>query len=386
MRLTAQALAKYKPPGKADHIVFDDDIAGFGLRFREGRRSWIFQYAIGSGAGRITRRVKIGDCPALSPGKAREEAADLHAKVHLHGDPALERRKNRVEAGNTFSNLFDQYLDFKQKELRPRSFVEVRRHLMVNAKPLHSLPLVSVDQRAIATRLDTLARRGAVAANRTRATLSAMFTWAVREGLAVSNPVANTNRREERRRDRVLSADELYKIWQALRDDDFGTIIKLLMLTGQRASEIAGLRRSEIDFQRGLISLPGARTKNKRAHDIPMSLTAAALLRPRAGRDTVFGRLSAPFSGWGAAKAALDARIGPMTHWVIHDLRRTVATGMADIGIQPHIIEAVLNHVSGHKGGIAGIYNRAQYATERAQALARWDEHLRGVVDMRGHQ
>jgi hypothetical protein len=86
MRLTAQALAKHRPPDKSDYIVFDDDIAGFGLRFREGRRSWVFQYAIGSGAGRITRRV--GDYPALSPAKAREEAANLHAKVHLHGDPA----------------------------------------------------------------------------------------------------------------------------------------------------------------------------------------------------------------------------------------------------------------------------------------------------------
>jgi integrase len=212
-----------------------------------------------------------------------------------------------------------------------------------------------------------------------------MFTWAMREGLALSNPVANTNRREERARDRVLSADELHKIWRALRDDDSGTIVKLLMLTGQRANEIAGLRWDEIDFQRGLISLPGTRTKNKRPHDIPISPTVVSLLqsRVRTDRDSVFGRLSGPFSGWSATKAALDERTGPLKHWVIHDLRRSVATGMADIGIQPHIIEAVLNHVSGHKGGIAGIYNRAQYSTEKAQALARWDEHLRVLVGMR---
>ena len=125
LKLTAKELAKHRPTNKADYIVFDDDIAGFGLRFREGRQSWVFQYAIGTGADRITRRIKIGDYPALSPGKAREEAEDLHAKVYLHGDPAIERRKNRIEAGNTFGKLVEQYLQFKQRELRPRSFEEV---------------------------------------------------------------------------------------------------------------------------------------------------------------------------------------------------------------------------------------------------------------------
>jgi integrase len=386
MRLTAQALANHRPPDKSDYIVFDDDIAGFGLRFREGRRSWVFQYAIGSGAGRITRRIKIGDYPALSPAKAREEAANLHAKVHLHGDPAVERRKNRAEANNTFGSLVDRYLDFKRGRLRPRTFSEMRRHLLVQAKPLHNLPLAAVDQRAIAQRLDTTARAGAVTANRLRASLSSMFVWAMRQGLAVANPVVNTSRHPELSRDRVLSGDELRAIWHALRDDDFGVILKLLMLTAQRREEIGGLRWSEIDFERGVISIAGARTKNARPHSIPMSPTVTALLqaRPRTEREPVFGRGSGPFGGWSAAKAALDARTGPLKHWTIHDLRRTVATGMADIGIQPHIIEAVLNHVSGHRGGIAGIYNRAQYAAEKAQALARWDEHLRGVVGMRG--
>jgi integrase len=383
MKLTAQALAKFKWPDKPDHIVFDDGIAGFGLRKRDGRHSWLFQYAIGSGAERITRRIKIGDYPALSPAKAREEAEVLHAKVHLHGDPAIERRKNRIEAGKTFGKLVEQYLEFKEGQLRPRSFEEVRRHLEVNSKPLHSLPLVSVDQGAIAGRLNAVAKGGAIAANRTRASLSAMFVWAMGEGLAAVNPVINTNRREEKTRDRVLSAPELRTIWRALEDDDYGVIVKLLMLAGQRANEMAGLRWSEVDFRTGLISLPGERCKNGRHHDIAMADGVRSLLEARreAGdRDLIFGRGDGPFSGWSKAKAALDERTGPLKHWTIHDLRRSVATGMADIGIQPHVIEAVLNHVSGHKGGIAGIYNRAQYATEKAQALARWNEHLAGVI------
>src|SRR5262249_2461337 len=120
------------------------------LRSRDGRKTWVFQYAIGTGADRINRRIKIGDYPALSPGKARREAEDLHAKVHLHGDPAVERRRNRAEANKTFSWLAARYLSFKKNELRPRSFAEVARHLEHYAEPLHNLPLASIDQPAIA--------------------------------------------------------------------------------------------------------------------------------------------------------------------------------------------------------------------------------------------
>jgi integrase len=384
MKLTAKALATHKASNKSDYIVFDDEIAGFGLRFRDGRNSWVFQYAIGAGAERITRRIKIGDYPALSPARAREEAEDLHAKVHLHGDPAIERRKNRIEAGKTFEKLVQQYLDFKKDELRPRSFAEVKRHLEVNAKPLHSLPLVSVDQAVIAARLNTVAKNGAVAANRTRASLSAMFVWAMGEGLATANPVINTNRREEKTRDRVLSDAELRAIWHSLEDDDYGTIVKILILTGQRVNEIAGLRWSEIG--ESTITLAAERTKNARPHEISITATVGSLLESRDkvdGRDLIFGRGDGPFSGWSKAKAALDARASALKHWTLHDLRRTAATGMAGIGIQPHVIEAVLNHVSGHKGGIAGIYNRAQYSAEKAQALARWDEHVGAVVHQR---
>jgi integrase len=162
-------------------------------------------------------------------------------------------------------------------------------------------------------------------------------------------------------------------------------IVKLLMLSGQRASEIAGLDWAEVNFKQGLIFLPGERTKNGRPHNIPMSATVKSLLQSRdqSDRHLIFGQGEGPFSGWSKAKTALDRRTGPLKHWTVHDLRRSVATGMADIGIQPHIIEAVLNHVSGHKGGVAGIYNRSSYAAEKAQALALWDEHLTDVIQGR---
>jgi integrase len=218
--------------------------------------------------------------------------------------------------------------------------------------------------------------------------MSAMFAWSMREGLVLSNPVANTNKRDETPRERVLNDDELRAVWQALGNDQYGTIVKLLMLTGQRVNEIARLRWSEIDFDRCLISLPGTRTKNARPHDVPMAATVHLLLAAQQrdeGRDLVFGKGEGPFSGFSRCKEALDKAIaelngGPLAPWVLHDLRRSAATGMAELGIQPHVIEAVLNHVSGHKGGIAGIYNRAQYSAEKAQALARWDEHVGCIV------
>src|SRR5262249_28821601 len=165
-------------------------------------------------------------------------------------------------------------------------------------------------------------------------------------------------------------------------------IVKLLMLTGQRLNEIAGLRRSEVDFDRNLIALPGTRTKNGRPHDVPMSPTVRALLKAqpeREGRDLLFGKREGPFSGFSRCKTMLDKRITQMTGsalppWVVHDIRRSVATRMAERGVLPHVIEALLNHVSGHKSGVAGIYNLSTYEKEKALAVALWDEHLLAAV------
>jgi integrase len=221
-----------------------------------------------------------------------------------------------------------------------------------------------------------------------------MFVWGMTEELAAANPVISTRKREEKSRDRVLSDAELKVIWNAVDDDHYGAIIKLLMLTGQRANEIAGLRWSEIDFDRDVILLPAERTKNGRPHQVPMSGTVKEILgnagldvifsaQPRTeGRDLVFGYGVGPFSGWSKSKEALDAAIGNKiaAHWVPHDLRRTWATRMADLGVQPHVIEAVLNHVSGHRAGVAGIYNRAMYAKEKAEALNLWADHIAAVL------
>jgi integrase len=386
------------PAGKRDHIEFDDKIPGFGLRLREGgSRTWVFQYSLGT----KQRRIAIGKATALTPDKARELAADLHAKVRLGADPAAEKAVSKAQAANSFGLLVRRYLEFQEGNLRPRSFTEVSRHLESYAKSFHGLPGGSIDRRTIADRLNVIAKdSGAVTANRVRASLSAMFGWAMREGLAASNPVIDTNKREEKSRDRVLTNAELRSIWLSLEDDDYGAIIKLLILTGLRANEIAGLRWSEIHDD--TIVLPPDRVKNGRTHLVPLAPATRAILDSLPHRTTsdgklrelVFGRGDGPFSGWSKSKERLDEQIiervktekgkEAVLHWVPHDLRRTVATRMAeDLKIVPHVIEAVLNHVSGHKGGIAGVYNRATYLAEKKQALAMWADHLLAIVEGR---
>jgi integrase len=393
MKLTAKSVAVLKlPPGKTDHIEWDDDVAGFGLRLREGGgRSFVFQYKIG---GRH-RRLNLGAVSAIDVGKARETAKDLYARVRLGQDPAGEKTEAKVKAAETFAATAARFLEHQRLRLRPRSYPDVERHLLVHAKALHGLQLARVARRDIATVIAAVAENsGATTGNRVRTSLSTFFSWAMMRGLVESNPVVGTMRNRERSRERVLEPAELHAIWTNLAGDHFGAIIKLLALTGQRASEIAALCWSEV--RDNVIVLPSDRTKNHRVHVVPLSKTARAIIDAQSHRtnadgrprDLIFGLAEGPFSGWSNSKEKLDARIKeatgkPLPHWTPHDLRRTAATGMAELGIQPHVIEAVLNHISGHRAGVAGIYNRASYEREKAVALDLWAEHLMAIVEGR---
>ena len=393
MKLTVGRISGLRlPPGKTDHIEWDDDVAGFGVRLREsGSRSFVFQYKIGT----QQRRIALGAVSAIDIGKARETAKDLYARVRLGQDPASDKADAKVKAAETFAAIAARFLEHQRTRLRPRSYPDVERHLLAHAKALHGLQLAKVERRNIATVIAAVAENsGAVTGNRVRTTLSTFFSWAMMHGLVESNPVIGTMRNRERSRERVLQPAELRTIWNRLEDDHFGAIIKLLALTGQRANEIAALRWSEIHDN--AIVLPADRTKNHRAHVVPLSKPALAIIeaQPRRSnadgkpRDLIFGLADGPFSGWSNSKEKLDERITkaigkPVPHWTPHDLRRTAATQMAEIGIQPHVIEAVLNHISGHRAGVAGIYNRAAYEREKAVALDLWAERLAAIVEGR---
>jgi integrase len=385
MKLTRQTIAGLSlPKGKTEAIHFDEDLPGFGLRVRAGgSRMFVVQYKVGG----KQRRLTLGSVKLLDPAKARGKASDALAAVRLGRDPAGEKAQGRLRATETLEAAMRLFLTRQRAKLRPASYDEIERYLLQHWKPLHGSPIVGINRRAVAARLAAIAdRHGPVAANRARTALSGLFSWAIREGLADTNPVIGTNKAvENKSRDRVLTDTELLQVWQVCKDDDYGRIIKLLILTGQRRDEIGGLQWSEVDLAQSVILLPPARTKNNRAHQIPLSGLAKAILKsqPRLeGRSSVFGQGDRGWQGWSRSKADLDKMTG-IAAWTVHDLRRTVATRMGNLGVQPHVIEALLNHVSGHKGGVAGIYNRAAYEPEKATALALWADHIAALLEKR---
>jgi integrase len=204
------------------------------------------------------------------------------------------------------------------------------------------------------------------------------------QGLAESNPVAGTNDPESGpARERVLDDRELAAVWHAAGADDFGKVVKLLILTGARRTEVGGMAWSELNGSTWTI--PAQRAKNGRQHTLPLSGLALSIIESvpqRVGRDLLFGeRGTRGFSSWAFAKGTLDSRLGDkVAKWTLHDLRRTAATRMCDLGVMPHVVEQILNHQSGHRAGIVGIYNRSSYANEVRAALALWSDHVRTLV------
>jgi len=382
------------PAGKTDHIFFDDNLPGFGLRLRaSGTRKWVVQYDF---AGR-TRRMLLGPADVIDPGVARRHAKDILAARTLGRDPANEKSEARERAAETFGALLARYLPHKQAQLKTgsRSFKEVERHLTKYARRLHARPVTAIDRRAIAALVSSISsKNGPTAANCMLGSLSGYFGWLIREGLISDvNPASYVNKAvANKSRDRVLSTDEFREIWNALGDSDYADIFRLLALTGARKSEIGSLRWDEIDFDNAEINLSAARTKNNRPHTIPLTPSALAILEARSQneREFVFG-YGRGFTGWHWAKTALDERLtaarkaagikAPMPAWVLHDLRRFFSTIAHDeLGVPPHVVEAALGHVTAFKSGVAGVYNKASYVDERRRALEKWAAFLDAIV------
>ena len=390
MKLTAgNVKTLIAPAGKDDVVIWDDSMPGFGVRLRGGNRTFLVQFRVGG----QQRRAGLGDVRKMTLEEARKVARRRFAQAQLGQDPAADRRMAKIKAAAarmTFGLVAERYLAVKKIQLRPTSYVDAHRYLVRHWAALRDWPIAAIKLANVAAVLQTIiSKHGPVSAARARANLSALFTWAMGEGLVEANPVIGTNNPENHRRTRtrVLAEAELAVIWKACADDDFGRIVKLLMLTGCRRAEIGELKWSEIDFERGTITIPSTRTKNGNALTLTLPATALDLLRAtprRNNSDNVFGRGGPGFTIWSHAVKGLNARIAaagkPLPGWTLHDLRRSAATHMAEIGVQPHIIEAVLNHVSGHKSGVAGVYNRAAYTRDIAQALQLWSEHLLAVV------
>jgi integrase len=357
-------------------------VKGFGARRQRGTPVYVIKYRL-LGEQRF---VTIGSHGApWTPENARKEAKRLLGLVAGGRDPQAEKKEARAKAADTLGKVAEEYLGRSKSRLKPRTYTEVERHLQSNWERLHPISIFHLTRRQVAAQLsDIETTRGAVTAGRARAALSAMFNWAIREGFEIaSNPVAGTNRpNEPTSRNRVLTDAELARVWAACRGDDYGRIVRLLILTAQRREEVGGLGWNEINADAKLWTIPGTRTKNHREHVVPLSDAALALLPPpRQNRAFIFGQGQQGFSGWSKSKAALDERAA-LFDWRLHDVRRTAATVMADrLGVLPHVIEAVLNHVSGHRAGVAGIYNRATYSKDMREALERWADHIEAITN-----
>ena len=365
---------------KLDGWLWDTTCVGFGAR---RQANGLFYYVRFRHNGAQTVRSIGRHGAPWTPDTARTRARELLGVVAGGNDPFVAPLSSEA-----FGAEIERYLLRKQSSLKPRSFIETTRHLRKYALPLHKLRLAQIDRRTIAVLLGQIeTASGPIARNRLRSSLSAFYAWAIQEGLTETNPVTGTGMADEGgSRDRVLTQDELCKLWRALGDDRFSDIVRILLLTGQRRNEIGALQWSEVDLKRGLIVLPPERTKNGRQHELPLSHQALAILARQPHRnssDYLFGERA--FNNWDRRKQEVDARAG-IAPYRLHDLRRSCATGLAELGIQPWYIEAVLNHYSktahgslippGHRAGVAGTYNRAKYVDEMRAALQRWADHI----------
>jgi integrase len=340
--------------------------------------------------------MPLGSVTAIDVGKARETAKDLYARVRLGQDPADEKIKAKGEATKTFKAAAEDFLAYKQTELRPGSLVGVTHHLLVHCRSLHHLSFNKIIRSDVAQTVGIVTRNAGIpTGNRVRSTLSSLFAWAVAQGRIENNPVIGTvPNKGERPRQRLIKAHELKLIWAALGDDQYSSIVKLLACTGQRLREISGLRWSEIHGDQ--IELGASRTKNGKPHIVPISRAVGAILAAqpqRVGsdgkvRDLIFGFADGPYGGWSHRKRQLDkaiARIAgrPIEPWCHHDLRRMAVTGMADdLAVAPHIVEAAVNHTSG-RSSVASVYNKATHTREVRAALEAWGNYVMEIVEGR---
>ena len=392
MKLTQRKIENLEcPAGKRDMMVFDDEQAGLGVRVTaSGGKSFLAQYTL-AGA---KRRVPLGSCNAIPLASAREAARAILGDVAKGRDPAHDRVQKAVEAKRkaardilTFDALIGQWASLRLADRRASYAAEAVRALRHAFGKKLNAPAADLKRTDVVRVLDALAKDGKVAmASSTAAYGRACYQWAVKRGSISENPFANLPVAPAEKRDRVLSDEELSAVWKATdRPGPYNAIVRTLVLTGQRREEVAGMTWAELDDNLSSWTIPASRAKNGVAHVVPLSVPVQALLRgvPRqAGNDLVFPGLRGPFSGFGKAKAQLDEASG-VTDWRLHDIRRTMATGLQKLGVRLEVTEAVLNHVAGSRAGIVGIYQRHDYATEKRAALTAWGQHVAAIVEGR---
>ena len=417
LKLTQPAVERLKPPASGRVEFWDSQLPGFGLRIsaprpgrQDGRKTWQAMYRV---KGKLKRET-IGTT-ALIPGvaEARELARQSLRKAQQGIDPAEERHRAEAAAAreaeavaararDTLGAVIDRYLAERAKpRMRPDYYKEASRALLVDvAAVLGGRPIRDITRREVRELIGAIVARGrAPHAAHVLSYLRTALNWAVGQEIIAESPAAgipdpDPRQRQDRERDRVLDDGEIRLFWLACEQLGwpFGPMFQLLILTAARRDEVGAATWNEFDLGKATWSLPGGRTKNGRAHLVHLAPAATEILNklPRiAGSNLLFtttGRT--PVSGFGRARvrvAALmqelvgeDRTIEPFT---LHDLRRSAATGMAELGIAHHVLDKVLNHSTGAITGIAAIYNKHEYLAERKAALEAWAGHIKGLVD-----
>lgn len=440
--LTAAAVAKYRAGGKLRVIrdagarslyltIAPSGAKSWMMRFRrpDGRPAKIVLGPLYTGEGEIPGTPVIG--MPLTLAGARLVAADVIRRRRLGEDVIADHkaRKHRQRAeivernGSTFAAAVRAYVD-EHARPKTRNWRETARRLGleyadenddepeptrgglverwadrdVRSIDGHNVWLVVDEARRLGIP-GIVARNDGLSDARGRAlfaALSSFFSWLKRQRRVDRNPCTGEARPTgPAARDRVLGSGEIKWFWLATDQvgEPFGAVFKLLLLTGSRLDEVAGMSVTELQDD-GTWHLPGARTKNKRPHVVPLPQLAATIIakvRRKSGSPLLFSTTgTTPVSGWSRAKDRLDdlmldiakaerhdAKIEPFR---LHDLRRTFVTGLVELGVPPHIVELAVNHVSGVRAGVAGVYNRSQMLPERAAALQRWAAHVTGLV------
>ena len=409
--LTKSQIEAAKSPAKGRVVLWDSELRGCGCRiFASGKRSFVARYRLPG--SRTMQTATIGTYGLITLPQARARAQELLAKVKLGADPQAEKRERQAaEAAQTsaltVSKLVQQYVaavhagNATSKRLRGRA--PAAGYVADTVVQLARLTRAHGAQAAADVTRDDVVRLlndyicQPATHRRLHGAISRMYGWARKQGLLTSNPTADIDTTSPPSRERVLSLDELARIWRAAETLGplYSDAVKLLITTGQRRAEVSGMRWGEIDLARALWTLPAARTKARRQHVLPLPpLAVAVLLRRRmafqsaaAPNDLVLPSLSrdgssiAPISGWNWLKRALDKAAG-MTEWRLHDFRRSIVTICAEHGAEVAVLDSMLNHASSAtRSGVIGTYQRATLLEPMRKVMALWDGLLTTAID-----
>ncbi len=392
---TEIGIERAKPPTKEEgrYEIWDALLPGLGLRVSwKGTKTFILMYRVG---GR-QRRLTLGRYTILFRLKeARDAARAALEKVDAGIDPA------EAPTAAVDPPLKDALAAYIERQVKPnrKDWEEVERALGKDlGGRLGDRPISTVARADILEMLDAIIDRGApVHANRVLTMSKTFFDWCVERGLIEASPAAPIRHpTREMSRERILDLPELLRVWNACGPlgYPFGPLIRLLILTAQRRDEVAGLSWGELDMHGATWTLPAARAKNDKEHEVALAAEALAIMGklPRRNSSTLLFTTTdrTAVSGWSRAKARLDwllmapgAEVGPpmpIEHWTLHDLRRSAASGMAELGVAPHVVDKILNHTQGTIKGVAAIYNRHAYGAERRAALCLWGKVMTDVV------